>query len=92
MNGESNGTAVSLAVAGQTKAAAVVATAGRYLTLADLCGRLQCSRTSAWRMIAEHRLPAVKIGRLVRVRESALEEWLQKHEACGNGQQNSVAP
>jgi hypothetical protein len=42
-------------------------------------------------MIAEHRLPAVRIGRLVRVRESALAEWLQKHEAGGNAQQSSAA-
>ena len=84
MNGEANTTAVSLAVAGQTKAAAVVATAERYLTLADLCGRLQCSRTSSWRMIAEHGLPAVKIGRLVRVRASDLENWLAKHTSGGS--------
>ena len=65
--------------------------AERYLTISDICQRLQCSRTSAWRMIAEHRLPAVRIGRLVRVRESALAEWLQKHEAGGNAQQSSAA-
>jgi excisionase family DNA binding protein len=66
-------------------AAAVPATAERYLTLRDLCARLQCSRTTAWRLVNERGLRCVRIGGLVRVKESDLAAWIEKHSTAGNG-------
>ena len=67
-----------------TTVAAVLATAERYLTLRDLCERLQCSRTTAWRLISERGLRAVRCGRLVRVQEKDLQEWIDRH-STSNG-------
>ena len=68
--------------------AAVLATAERYLTLRDLCARLQCSRTTAWRLINERGLKCVRIGGLVRVKESDLAAWIEKHTQGSDGHAN----
>jgi len=68
-----------------TTAAAVLATAERYLTIRDLCERLQCSRTTAWRLIAERGLRCCRSGGLVRVKESDLAAWIEKNSTVGNG-------
>lgn len=34
---------------------------------------------SAWRSTGRHRLPYVKIGRLVRYRQEDVRTWLQRH-------------
>jgi len=66
-----------------TTVAAVMATAERYLTLRDLCERLQCSRTTAWRLITERGLRCVRSGGLVRVKESDLAAWIEKNCTAG---------
>jgi excisionase family DNA binding protein len=62
----------------------------KLLTLRDLCARLQCSRTTAWRLINERGLRAVKCGGLVRVRESDLAAWIEKH-CAGSGTEGSAS-
>lgn len=68
-----------------TTATAVLAVAERYLTIRDLCERLQCSRTTAWRLISERGLRCVRSGGLVRVKESDLSLWIEKNTTVGNG-------
>jgi len=53
----------------------------RYLKLREVQARLGVSRTTLWRWQAEHGLKVVRIGDVVRVRESDLEAFLQRHEA-----------
>jgi len=48
-----------------------------WLTVADLCQLLGIGRTLAYQLIAEHTIPAVRIGRAVRVRKADIEEWLE---------------
>ena len=40
---------------------------------------------AAWRSIGRHALPYVKVGRLVRYRESDIADWLQSNLHCGKG-------
>jgi excisionase family DNA binding protein len=56
----------------------------RLLTLKDVCGRLQISGVTAWRLHAERGLKVIRIGRAVRVRESDLEAWLEKNTSGGD--------
>jgi len=74
-------------------AAAMLARAERYLTIRDLCERLQCSRTTAWRLISERGLRAVRCGGLLRVRESDLLAWIEQHtqgsDSQGNGSEGT---
>lgn len=49
----------------------------RLLTLADVADRLAVSVRTVRRLIHERRLTAVKIGRSLRVEESAVSELLQ---------------
>jgi excisionase family DNA binding protein len=71
-------------------AAAVLATAERYLTLREVAERLRCSRSTVWRLMNERGLRAVRCGGLVRVSERALQEWIDRHStssgADGDGQ------
>lgn len=39
--------------------------------------RLQCSRSVAYQLIAQGTIPCVRMGRSVRVPESALEAWIR---------------
>jgi len=56
----------------------------RLLTLKDVCGRLQISGVTAWRLHAERGMRVVRIGRSVRVRESDLQAWLEKNTSGGD--------
>ena len=40
---------------------------------------------AAWRSRGRHALPYVKVGRLVRYRESDIADWLQANLHCGKG-------
>ena len=51
----------------------------RFLTLADVRERFGVSRSTVWRWQAERGLKIVKIGGVVRVRESDLREFLERH-------------
>ena len=53
--------------------------AERLLTMKELAERLQVSRVTAWRLIAERGLKCIRIGRSVRIRERDLEAWLEKN-------------
>jgi excisionase family DNA binding protein len=50
-----------------------------WLTVADLCEVLGIGRTLAYQLIAERTIPAVRIGRAIRVRKADIEEWLEEN-------------
>lgn len=50
------------------------------LTVTEVATRLHLSRSAAYNLIANHALPAVRIGRSVRVRPGTLERWIAEQE------------
>jgi excisionase family DNA binding protein len=50
-----------------------------WLTVADLCQLLGIGRTLAYQLIAERTIPAVRIGRAIRVRKADVEKWLEEN-------------
>lgn len=48
----------------------------RVLRVDDVAERLDCGRTAVYGLIQREELRAVRIGRLIRVPESALEEFI----------------
>ena len=57
----------------------------RFLTIQEVCSRLNVSRTTVWRLMHEHGLRAIRVGGLRRIREHDLEIWLERHCTSGNG-------
>ena len=56
----------------------------RFLKLKEVQDLLGVSRSTLWRWQAEHGLKVVRVGEVVRVRESDLQAFLKRHET-GNG-------
>jgi excisionase family DNA binding protein len=52
----------------------------RFLKLKDVQVLLAVSRSTLWRWQAERGLKVVRVGDVVRVRESDLQAFLQRHE------------
>jgi excisionase family DNA binding protein len=51
---------------------------GDELLRADDAARvLAVSRTKIWDLIWSHQIPTVRIGRMVRIKRSDLEEWIE---------------
>jgi len=50
------------------------------LTVEEAAQRLGIGRTLAWRMVRSGELPSVRLGRLVRVPEQSLIDWLKRRE------------
>ena len=48
-----------------------------WLSLADVQHLLGIGRTKAYELVATGELPAVRIGRCIRVNRKELDEWLQ---------------
>ena len=48
------------------------------LTVEEVAQRLGIGRTLAWRLVRSGDLPSVRLGRLVRVPEGALQVWLDR--------------
>ena len=49
-----------------------------WLTLREMQEMLSIGRTKAWQLVASGEVPAVKIGRSVRVSRRELERWLEE--------------
>jgi len=58
----------------------MTATMGERLliTVEEAARRLGIGRSFAWRLVRSGELPSVRLGRLVRIPERALEEWLTR--------------
>lgn len=52
------------------------ATLDRVLTVAEVAKRLSCGTGSVYRLISDGDLAAFRVGRLLRVRESALSAFM----------------
>ena len=63
----------------QTQASAILATAERYLTLAQVQERLQVSRPTLYRLTHGGGLRPIRCGGVVRIAESELQRWTAKH-------------
>ncbi len=50
------------------------------LTPQDVCKRLHISQRTFYRLLARSELKALKVGNVWRMRESALEDYLQERE------------
>ena len=53
----------------------------RFLKLKEVQDLLGVSRSTVWRWQAEHGLKVVRVGDVVRVRESDLQAFLKRHES-----------
>jgi excisionase family DNA binding protein len=53
-----------------------------FLKLKEVQDLLGVSRTTLWRWQAEHGLKVVRVGDVVRVRESDLQVFLKRHETA----------
>lgn len=51
----------------------------RYLTVKEVGGRLRVSRWSVGRLIKSGELEAVEVGGVIRIPESALSDFIQRH-------------
>jgi len=56
----------------------------RFLKLKEVQDLLGVSRSTLWRWQAEHGLKVVRVGDVVRIRESDLEVFLKRHEATAD--------
>jgi excisionase family DNA binding protein len=52
----------------------------RFLKLSEVQEQLGVSRSTVWRWHAERGLKVVRVGDVVRVRESDLQAFLKRHE------------
>jgi len=57
----------------------MTATTGERLliTVEEAARRLGIGRSLAWRLVRSGELPSVRLGRLVRIPEQALADWLK---------------
>ena len=51
----------------------------KFLTIQQVCDRLNLSRTTVWRIMNQHGLRFVRIGGARRIREQDLESWLEQN-------------
>ena len=58
-----------------------------WLTLREMQEMFSIGRTKAWQLVASGEVPAVKIGRSVRVSRKELEGWLEEQRYLDVAQQ-----
>ena len=58
-------------------------TSGRFLKLSEVQEMMGVSRSTVWRWTTENGLKVVRIGDVVRIRESDLQAFLNRHETSG---------
>lgn len=55
----------------------------RYFKLSEVQAMLEISRSTLWRWHSERGLKIIKVGNLVRVKESDLLAFLKRHQTVG---------
>ncbi len=55
----------------------------RFLTAVDIAKLLKVSRALAYRLIAQGEISSVRFGRTVRVRQTDLDDFVQRHATNG---------
>ena len=63
----------------------------RFLKLKEVQKLLGVSRSTVWRWEVEHGLNVVRVGNVVRIRESVLQAFLNRHEAGEKSTQAEAA-
>jgi len=58
----------------------------QLLKISEVARRLEIGRSTAYQLVQAGSLPAVHIGRAVRVCESALDEWITANTRGGERQ------
>jgi excisionase family DNA binding protein len=51
---------------------------GRFLTVAEIARRLRVSNMTVYRLVKSGQLPAVRVGRGIRVREDDVRRYLEQ--------------
>lgn len=54
-----------------------------YLSINQVSEKLEIGRSSVEKMIREDGLPIIRIGALIRIKNSSLQEWLDMREIVG---------
>jgi excisionase family DNA binding protein len=57
----------------------------KLLDVKEVSERLSIKQSTLRAWIFQRRLPVIKIGRLVRIKESALADWIRSAEGGANG-------
>ena len=52
----------------------------RFLTPLEVAETLKISRREVYYLISQREIPAVKIGRAIRIKEKEFLQWLEKNE------------
>lgn len=52
----------------------------RALRVPEVAVHLRCSEGQVYRLVADGRLRAFRVGRMLRIRESAIAEFIQRQE------------
>jgi excisionase family DNA binding protein len=66
------------------------ATTERFLTIQQVSDRLQVSKITVWRLLNKRGLKAMRSGRIVRIPESELAQWIERHSCGANGNAQEV--
>src|SRR5579875_2155017 len=59
-----------------------VPTASRYLTVSEVAALLRVSNMTVYRLVSSGALPAVRVGRSVRLRAEAVDDYLRGRDHC----------
>jgi len=62
----------------------------RLLTVPEVCERTSLGKTLVYEMIKRGEIRALKAGRVLRVRESALQPWMDEREVATMGEYGHV--
>ena len=62
----------------------------RILTVPEVAEYLKMSKSKLYLLIQQKKIPHIRIGRNVRIRESDLQEWIEQR--LENAQQKSLFP
>ena len=57
----------------------------RLMTTDELANYLRISSASVYRLVKMNQIPVSRIGRQLRFRKSAVDDWLSKKEAGNDG-------
>jgi excisionase family DNA binding protein len=60
------------------------------LTVPEAAKLLRISRNLAYELVARHEIPAIRLGRVIRVPKQGLEEWLDRQVDGNRGPANGA--
>jgi excisionase family DNA binding protein len=69
---------IDLSAAAENTLAQMVEDYGSAITVVQLAAILQCSRGQIYKLIQEKRLPALKVGTMVRLDPGLIADWIRR--------------